>query len=155
MRSTLILGVLWSVLFMVLAVAGHQPSFTVGLPVSPERYYAVAAAYVVPLVLLLGWLFASVACGVARVADERHALMAAWARPTAALFVVPDLVAFAAAGFDGVAAIVRYTAPLTAVAVVGWAAWTLKERGARPRRAVLAAVLGLLAAALPATFLLR
>lgn len=155
MRSTLVLGVLWSVLFALLAVGGHQPSFTVGLPVSAERYYATAAAYAIPLLLLLGWIFASVACGVAGVADELDALMAAWARPTAACFVLPDLVAYATVGFEGVAMVVRFTAPITAVAVLAWATYALVSRGAPRGRALGAAALGLLAQALPAAFLLR
>ncbi len=154
MRSAIILGVLWAMLLALLATGGHAPSFTRFLPVPADQYYGVAALYVLPLVCALGWLFAMVARGVAGV-GARDELVAAWARPTAALFVVPDLVVYAAVGFEGIGAVVRVTAPLTAIGVVWLTRRSLVIAGASGGRALGAAVLALFAQAIPAAFLLR
>ncbi|MCB9526376.1 MAG: hypothetical protein H6702_23775 [Myxococcales bacterium] len=152
-----VLGLSWAALMALLALAGHQPSATAGLAVPPARYYAVAAAYVLPLCLLLGEIFARVAAALAG-ADPRlrRPLRVAFGAVVCTLFVWPDLLAFAVGGFEALGTLVRITAPITALALLAVAGAQLHSAAqVAPARALLAATVGLLAQALVAAPLLR
>ncbi len=155
MRSLVVLGLCWAALLGLLAAGGHQPSFTKLLPVAPERYYAVAAVYVLPLVVVLAHLFAWVARAAAAVQLQLSELTRTWARAVAGLFVVPDLLVYLVAGQGALGIVVRVTAPVTALAIVALTTRALRDAGASTGRAVGATLLALLVHAIPAGLLLR
>lgn len=107
--------------------AGHQPTF--GRLI--ERHYLLQAVLLVPLTLV-GWgLFGAVVHGVVRPQGGLRATIARVAVPLywplILLFVLPDTIAYAVAGFDGMVRIVRITAPLAFV--VALVATTVTVRG--------------------------
>ncbi len=155
MRSALVLGFCWAGLYASLAVGSEVPSFTRGLPIAAEHYYTAAAAYVVPLVCLLAWLYAWIAASVAGVSEAREDLLVAYARPTLLLFIVPDLLTYAAFGHAAMGGVVRVTAPLTGIVVAVVSIGVLKRAGAVSPKAEGAVVLALVLQAIPTGMLLR
>lgn len=157
------LGAAHASLLALLAAGGHQPGFAKGLPVAAEDYYGVAAFYVIPLYFALWWLAAVVSHGAASAFGGRgassgtlRALGPAYALPTLALFIVPDLVVYLAAGHGALVAAMRWYAPLAPIAVLLFATRALRrEHGLRRWPAFAAALAGFVAQALPAVWLLR
>lgn len=99
------LGLTWSVFAAALAIGGHHPTMTRGLPVEADVYYATAALYLTPLWIALASITARVAFVVGRrlggTAEWLTAFGAfgpAYTLPLLVLFVVPDIIAYAAIG---------------------------------------------------------
>ncbi len=139
-----------------LATDGHAPSAASPL-LDRETHYRMQAMLLVP-VSMIAWLaVGATVYAVARAlggTGPRDATIAlvgrAWAGPTLALFVVPDIATYAARGFDAIAVTTRWTAPLTLIVLAVWLFRGLRREhrlgGARSALAVFAGVvlLGLL-----------
>jgi hypothetical protein len=150
----------WALLCLVLHRAGHAPSVTL-LPIEP--YYLAQAAFVVPLLFVLWGLCSVVAQRVARALGGSGSGMAtanvlgvALAAPLLVLFILPDAVAYRALGFEALATLVRFTAPLSLAATL-WLA-TLALRSAHSLstpRSFVAGAAGVIAQAALGGILLR
>lgn len=141
-------GLLWAGLSAALAVGGHRPS---GPSPFGAAHYAVQAGLLVPL-LVAGWLTYARVAHLGRPGPWRvtaKGLAAPYAGPVLFLFVLPDLAAYLAVGFEGLAATLRVTGPLLffgAWLTGGRALSTLLEVG--PGAAAARALAGLLAQAI-------
>lgn len=161
--APLVLGVAWAALMALLAAGGHRPSAAHGLPMSADRYYAVAALYLAPLCVALWWLLAAVTHRAARrlgghadAAALRAALGPAWALPLLLALVLPDIAVYLAAGHAALATALPFYAPLAVIScAVACTRATARVTGLGAGRAFTAAAAGLLAHALPAALLIR
>lgn len=160
--SVAVAGGCWAVLCLLLARAGHAPSATL-LPLPATSYYRWQAAFVVPL-LLAQWLataaiahrLARALGGASRFAAIASALGPALAAPLLVVFVIPDLVVFATAGFAALAILVRATGPLLLLTTVALVTIALRAATSLSRgRAAFAAVIAVLLPAAVAALLLR
>lgn len=102
---------------------GHTPSAPSPF-VAPSQQYLVQAVLLVPASLLIWTVVGATVHAVARALGgegDRTATLAevgrAWAAPTLVVFVLPDVVTYAVAGFDALGRTMRLTAPLTLVLV--------------------------------------
>ena len=162
-RPVLLLAALYTGLMARLAVGGHVPGATHGLPFSAASYYGWATLYVAPLCVGLWVILARVAHAAARrmggtasPAETLAALAPAFGFPLALLFVLPDLVVLEVWGHAALAPAMRFYAPVAVLVVwVGCARQVSRAHHLSPARGLGAATLGLLAQALPAAFLLR
>ncbi len=119
--AVLAAGLSWAAFCFVLFSAGHAPSFT-GVPLDPARYYQAQALFITPL-LLVGWLLlAAGAHGVARAGGgsgtfrgTAAALGLGYGLPILLVFVLPDILVYAAGGFAELGYVVRMSAPLCAL----------------------------------------
>jgi hypothetical protein len=153
-------GLAWALFCLMLHFAGQAPTVTL-LPI--ERYYLAQAVFVVPLLYLLWALCSLVSHRVARALGgsgstkaTANALGVALAAPLLALFLLPDAAAYATLGFDALAALVRFTAPLSLAATL-WLG-TLAVRSAHDlsrARSFAAAAAGVIAQAAIGGVLLR
>jgi hypothetical protein len=117
-------GGAWALLCAALAIAGHSPSVAV-VPIPREHYYAAQAVFVVPL-LLVSWLLCSTIAervgrflgGQGGFVPAANGIAPALALPLIVVFVVPDAIAWALLGFDGLGAVVRVTGPLSFLAML-------------------------------------
>lgn len=132
------------------------------LPVEPSSYYAVQAVLVGPLLLLLAALFAAVAHRLTvqsygpplRVTFD--ALAPVYAGSLLVCYLLPDWAAYLHGGRQGMAAAMRYYAPLTPLLIVlGSASRLSLLHGVSQGRAVVAALAGLVVQALVGAPLLR
>jgi len=119
LRAMLTLGVCWAFLLLFLAFQGHSPSGPLLLPVERAAYYGWEAAWVVPLQLLMWAVMAWVLHALSRRAggtgtgsQSRAVAGLSVAVPYLLLWILPDAVVYAAAGFDALGPLVRVTAPL-------------------------------------------
>lgn len=158
----LLAGVVWSLFCTLLARAGHAPSFTL-LPLARDQHYAVQALLTVPLLLAQWRLCLFVVERLTRdqaVRAERELLgariSAAMGGPLLALFLLPDVITYAVAGFAALGTLVRFTAPLSFMATVALVTRAVRrERGVTQGRALVAALAGVLAQALAGAPFLR
>ncbi|MFW6049768.1 MAG: hypothetical protein ACODAU_01265 [Myxococcota bacterium] len=160
--AVLAAGAAWAALCLVLAADDHAPSVSL-VPIPRARYYLAQASFVVP-VLLVQW---GVCVGVARTVARRlggagavrplaNGLGLALGLPLLSLFVVPDLIAYAVAGFEALGPLVRVTAPLAFVATSVLATGAVRlAHGLGVGRALVAALAGVLAQAVLGGMLLR
>ncbi|MGK0358482.1 MAG: hypothetical protein ACI9U2_000771 [Bradymonadia bacterium] len=154
-----VLGGLWAILFFWLGSDGRTPTFTRWLPVAAADYYTTAALYVLPLFLALWLIFAQLAqllCGRSPFTTTLSVLGFAYAVPVTMLFVIPDMVVYAANGQIGLAQAIRVTAPLTLIwtLVLSTIALRVVHRVTR-WQAIRSAVIAFVLQALPAAILLR
>jgi hypothetical protein len=153
---------LWALFCLLLARAGHAPS-RVLVPLPRESYYLAQALFVLPLMLLSWLLCALVAVWVGRALGGSGRFRAALntlglslALPLMALFLLPDMLAYAAFGFSALGPLVRVTAPLSFVATLALAALAMHVSHALPRgRAFAAGAAGVFAQAALGGLLLR
>lgn len=110
-------GLVWAALCAVLAADGRAPTVAL-LPIPHDRYYAAQALFVVPVLLGQWWLASQVSWRIARRlggtgswAGTLGPMGWALALPLLVFFLLPDLVVYLAAGFEGLGRIVRFTAP--------------------------------------------
>lgn len=114
-------GLSWAAFCFALASAGHTPSFT-GVPIDPASYYQAQALFITPL-LVVGWLMMSAgAHGCARVLrgsgtwrGTAAALGLGYGLPILLVFVLPDILMYAAGGFAELGYLVRLSTPLCAL----------------------------------------
>lgn len=159
----LMLGACWATFSAWLAADGHQPTMDRGLPMPAERYYAIAALYLVPLCLLLTGLTGAVAHGAARRLGGGGSMRAtigavgpAYALPLLVLYLIPDMVAYAVAGRGALALMVRFALPLAVVAVTLRTVQALKAvHGLGNGRALAAALVAAVVQAVPFALLVR
>lgn len=150
-RAVLGAGLLWAGFSFHLGLAGHTPP-VVFLPIAPERYYLAQAIFVVPGLFVL-WKVLSYVAVVAsggkiratrRVLSERLGI--AYGLGLAAALVIPEWLAFALGGVDGLKIASRVAAPIAALTVfVASTAVIRSERSVSVRRAGLAAFVALVA----------
>lgn len=160
--AVVLAGSIWAVLCLVLARDGHAPSVTL-VPIPRERYYLAQAAFVVPVLLAQWVLCASIATRSARAlggagpfSATAGGLGVALALPLAALFLIPDLIAYTAFGFSALGALVRVTAPLSFVATLALATGVVRRVHALPAaKALVASAAGVLGQAVLGAVLLR
>ena len=161
--SGLVLGMIWAGFMGWLAADGHRPTMDRGLPVSAERYYAIAAIYMIPLCIGLTLLTAGVAHRVARLlggAGGWPATLAtvgpAYALPLLALYLVPDVAVYAVAGHAGLAYVLRFGLPLAVLLVALRTVGALRAaHGLSRGRAWAAALTAGVAQAIPFALLVR
>lgn len=155
-------GAIWACFCVLLHRTGHAPSRTL-VPIARADYYLYQACFVVPLLLAQWRLASAVAHRVARALGGRGEaapltvqLAPALALPLIVVFLVPDLVTYAWLGFAALAKLVRITAPLSFVCSV-WLGTRAVQRVHRlgGGRALVAALVGVLAQALVGGVLLR
>jgi len=120
----------WAALLVLLAVAGHAPSGPLVLPVPRSAYYAVEAVLVAPVQLLAAWIFAQVVArfGAGELRDGYALAAFALALPTLLLWVVPDLVAYLAFGFEGLGLVARIAPVASALVTLGLTTLLLRRR---------------------------
>lgn len=153
-------GMGYSALYLILSLAGHQPSMVRGIPVDPSIYYGCAAAYALPLCFCLAWLVGSTADAASgRRRGWRfgfRAFSGGYAGPMLWCFIVPDLVTYAVAGFDALSLVMRVTGPL-AVSLILVRTYVVSRSiyDVRPLRCVLMTAAAALAQLVPAALLLR
>lgn len=157
--AMLVLGGLWMILFFWLGADGRAPTFTRWLPIAPDRYYATAAWYVMPLFIVLWLIFAQVAhllCGRSPFPTTLSVLGFAYAVPVTMAFVIPDLVVYGANGHIGMAQALRVTAPIAALWSLILSAMALRVVHRVTRgQAIRGALIAFVVQALPAAILLR
>ena len=142
--------VAWSALCLALDAAGHRPSG----PTPLERWYRVQAGLVWVVVPLQALLADAVARRLAGVPHGRGRVAAAFGTGVLA-FVVVDAVAWLAVGFEGLGRVLAVSAPACLLLVIGLGGRGLVAEGAPWPRALAAALVGLLAAAVAGGGLLR
>lgn len=153
------LGLLWMILFLWLGEDGRTPTFTRWLPFAAGDYYRVAAWYVLPLFIALWLIFAQIAhllCGRAPFTTTLSVIGYAYAVPVTMLFVIPDIVVYAANGHTGMGQAIRITGPLAGTWTLVLASMALRVVHRVTRwQAIRAAVIAFVVQALPAAILLR
>lgn len=119
-----LLGFAWSVLSILLFVAGHAAPVVL-LPIAPEDYYLAQGILVLPILTALWWLHSEVVHAIARrlrgtgtEGGTRAALGFAYAAPML-IHVLAELSAYLAAGLEGLRVVARVSLPLAALYV--WA----------------------------------
>ena len=119
MRVMLTMALLWALLLLVFAFRGHAPSGPLLLPVDRAGYYGWEAAFIVPIQLLMWWAMSAVLHGLSRRAGgtgsaslSRAVAGLSVAVPYVLVWLLPDAIVYAAAGFDALGVLVRVTAPL-------------------------------------------
>lgn len=132
------------------------------LPVDPASYYAFQAWMIGPLLLVLSLVFALVAHRLARreggasPAETWTSLTPIYAGSLLLFFLLPDGVAYALGGRQGMARAMRFYAPLAPLAIIWGAARRLSRlHGLTTGRAVLVALIALITQALIGIPLLR
>lgn len=160
------LGLAWALLYLRLHLAGARPGSSAGLPVRADVYYGVAAACALPVCVALSALFARVVIPAARLGSgagpERlralhPALARSFALPLLALLVLPEHLAMTVLGPLALKTTLPVLAPLTLLGLVALP-WRLLRRLAPQQgrgRTTGAVLLGLVAAGLPMSVLLR
>ncbi|MBX3249536.1 MAG: hypothetical protein KF901_20330 [Myxococcales bacterium] len=156
-------GLLSAALLAWLAIDGHAPSGPLVVPIPRADYYAAEALFVLPVRALMALAFALASRSLARALGGHGALGASFgtgalalAVPNVALWVVPDLVVYGAAGFDALAPAMRFYVPLSLAWTVSLAVVAVRAtHGLSLPRAVAAAFAGLAAQALVGAPLLR
>ncbi len=132
---------------------------TRGLPVAADRYYLVAAFYIIPLVIGLWQVYGRVAhavSGAPGTADDTLAALARpWAVPLTVAFVVPDLVVLIGWGHAALAPAMIYYAPVAVLSVVVWSVIALRARQVGTGRAVAAVLAAAIVHGIPASVFLR
>lgn len=155
-------GLLWAALSVALHAGGHAPSATL-VPIPREQYYLWQAFFVTPLVVAQWLVLSATAQGVARALGGRgewgttaRGLAVAFALPLLVLFVLPDLLVYAIAGFDALASGMRIYGPAAAfVVLVGSTRVVGHVHDVSLPRAFVAALAGLVLQAVVAAPLLR
>lgn len=155
-------GLLWAALCAVLAADGRAPTVTL-LPVPRERYYAAQALFVVPVLLGQWWIASQVSWRLARRlggtgtwAGTLGPMGWALALPLLVFFLLPDLVVYLTAGFEGLGRVVRFTAPTSLLGAVVLATRVMRRvHGLGGGRAWAAGLAGVLAQAVAGGVLLR
>lgn len=154
-----VLGGLWAMLFAWLGSDGRTPTFTRWLPIAPTQYYSTAALYVLPLFLALWLIFAQLAqllCGRSPFTTTLSVLGFAYAVPVTMLFVIPDMVVYAANGQIGLTQAIRVTAPMTLIWTLVLSSMALRVVHRVTRwQAIRSAIIAFIVQALPAAILLR
>lgn len=154
-RAALVVAVYaagYAVFSYALFAAGHAPSAPAPL-VPRAEHYRVQALLLVPLSLIAAFATGLVVHAVARAlggTGERTRTLASVARafaiPAAALFLAPDVVAYAVGGFGAIARVTRWTAPLTLIVViVAMTVAVRREHGVSRGRALAAVLAGVVA----------
>lgn len=155
-------AVAWALLALAIGLSG-QPARAVWLPVKPEHYYLLQAAFTVPLLLgtwgLLGLVAHTLARALSGTGTLRSTVAAtgyAYAVPVLFLFVLPDWVVFLGFGFQALAPAMRFYAPLAAVATWLLTAISIHDaHGLGRGRAIFTAWVALLVQAAAGATLLR
>jgi hypothetical protein len=119
--AVLAAGGSWAAFCVALHGDGHAPSFT-GVPIPAAQYYLAQALFIAPL-LLVGWvLLAAGGHGAARTLGGQGtfrgtlaALGLGYGLPILLVFVLPDILVYAAGGFAELGFVVRLSAPLCAL----------------------------------------
>lgn len=158
-----LLGLAWAAFAAALAAGGHAPSVDRGLPVPADRYYATAALYLLPLWIALTALTAGVAHGTARAlgGDGRWpaslgAVGSAYALPLLAVFLLPDVIAWAVAGHGALGAVMRITGPAAVLLVTIRTVQAVRAvHGLGVGRALAAALIAAVVQAVPLGLLVR
>ncbi len=156
-----IVGLGWSALSAVLYAAGHVPSGPV-FAAPRASYYAAQAGFAVPVILLQFWILLAVTGRVLGGLDadsldaHRRAMALAFAVPLGLTWLLPDICAYAIAGFEALARVVRVAAPVTAALTFALVLRVLKRSFAASwGRVAVAALLGGIAQGFVGGLLLR
>jgi hypothetical protein len=157
-----IAGLCWALFSGWLAHRGHAPSHA-ALGIAPERFYALQAVFVIPLLELQWLLCAAITVRMLRAFGVRaawtitaNALAFALALPLVGMVLVPDLVVYAVLGFESLGKLVRWTAPLCMLGAIMTATLLLqKVHPVTTTRAAVAATLGVIGQALLGGVFLR
>lgn len=161
--SVVLMGLGWAAFTAVLAAGDHVPSGPPLLPIAPESYYAWQVLFVAPVRFAMFGALAASAHLLARAlggeGSAKQTMLVAglsMAVPSVVLWLVPDAIVYAAAGFEALAVGMRYYVPLSVLwTVVLVTAGTRAVHGLSLGRAVVVALVGLLAHALVGAPFLR
>lgn len=156
-------GGLGAALLLWLAQRGEAPSGPLLLPTPREHYYAVEAAFVLPVRLTMASAFAVAAQGSAKrlggtgtLAETFDRGAFALALPFLLLWWLPDVVLYATGGFEALTQAVRVLAPLSSLATLALATRAMRgAHGLSRGRAALCALTGCVAQALVGAPFLR
>ena len=115
----------WTLLLLLLAFGGHEPSGPIALPIPRGDYYLAQAFFYWPVFALQLFIAATVAHRAGRwwggegsYAGVAVVMTFALSVPSLFAWCVPDLVVYLGWGFDSLAAAMRYYVPLCGL-------WTL------------------------------
>lgn len=156
--TPVLLGLVWGYLYFALQMAGASPASAVGLPVAADIYYGIAAAYALPVCVLVCQLFGWVCHRVAGLSSiHRDRLASAFALPLLVLLVVPEILVAYTLGHSWLKDSIRTLAPATLVGLLAWPSWLLRRHAPEValKRRLAAVISGLLVASLPMALLLR
>lgn len=125
-QAAILTGLLWAIFLAVLAYGGHQPSGPLLLSVPRADYYAWEAGMVIPvrLAMFFGMTHAvhalTIRAGGTGLRSET-ALICGGATAAATLlgWLLPDALAYAFLGFDSLALLVRWVAPVSTIWAIG------------------------------------
>lgn len=154
-------GIGWGALSLLLWI-GRFPARAVWLPVDPTDWYLIQGVVMLPLLTVLWWVMATVACFVAArlggAGPKRGTFAAlgfAYALPLG-LHVGAELTAYLLVGFEALGFVARISGPVAALWVWVLCALALKSlQGLSTPKAVLAAFAGLVAQLILGAPLLR
>ena len=120
-----ILGLTYSVFFTLLAIGGHQPSNTTGLPFDAETYYHTAAWYMPVLFPALVFLIAGICHGWSRMNGQNRAFSLsvhlfgfAYSAPLLLFYVLPDLMVYLVMGHAELGRFTLFYAPVAVILVI-------------------------------------
>jgi hypothetical protein len=156
-------GGLGAALLLWLARRGEAPSGPLLLPIPRENYYAVEAAFVLPVRLAMASAFALAAHGSAKrlggagsLAETFDRGASALALPFLLLWWLPDVLLYATGGFEALTRAVRVLAPLSSLASLALAMRAIRgAHGLSLGRTSLCALAGWVAQALVGAPFLR
>jgi hypothetical protein len=118
--AVLAMGASWASFLGALAVAGHQPSGPLVLPIARESYYGAEALFVVPVHLAMFGVLVAVLTylgrGLGGVGNPRELAAVAglsMAAPSIFLWLLPDVAVVATAGFSELGSAMRFYVPLS------------------------------------------
>lgn len=143
-------GVVWALFLRALAAAGHAPTGPLAIPIERAAYYAAESWFVLP-VLYVGVLAQTGAMHGAAVLLRGEAPWTASLRVAAlsssgaglVCWLLPEIVAYAVAGFDALPSVLRVVVPAFAIAAFLSASLLLRRAyGLGGARALLVAFVG-------------
>lgn len=148
---TALLGACWGAFSLWLFLNGHAPSGPTPLP--RALHYLIQAALLPPLMLMAVFAGATVAQRLLPDSDRRS-IAYAFAGGTGVFWLLPDVIAYVAFGFEALAALAPWLGALSAVASLIASTLMLREITTLPR-AFGTSTLAYLAFAFVLTTLLR
>ena len=134
---------LWSGLCAALHRAGHVPSG----PTPVAGWYGVQAVLLWAVLPLQCWLVGRIVGRVTRLAEAGRPIGVEAFATTVLCFVLSDIAAWMAVGFDELGRVLRWSAPAALIVGLGRGVLLLRARSVGPGRALAALLLGFLVAA--------
>lgn len=163
LAALLLTAATWAALYHWLFISGHRPSQMRGLLLAGPDYYGQMRWLIAP-VLVGCWLLMSAAAvtvsrrlkGAPDPAGLTRALAVAYALPLLLLLVLPDLLVFALAGFEGLGRALPFYAAAAPLAQIALATRALRRHTQLSRgRSLAAATIAFITQTIPFAMLVR